>query len=112
MFVLTGMSCVHIVLSMDSIKFGDRNSGSQVGINNGVINLGAGESITALAIYARSTDSDLLLEQLEPRPDPLSTVPALHDPDFVSRDDLLNHIHEKSSVPGSRIVLVGLGGVG
>ncbi|CAI7618642.1 unnamed protein product [Penicillium viridicatum] len=77
---------------MSSIKFGDKNSGSQVGINNGVINLGA--------------------EQLELRPDPLSTVPLPHDPDFVSRDDLLNQIHERSSVPGSRIVLVGLGGVG
>jgi hypothetical protein len=39
-------------------------------------------------------------------------VPFPHDPDFVSRDGLLDQIHEKSSIPGSRIVLVGLGGVG
>ncbi|OQD95467.1 hypothetical protein PENSOL_c020G11418 [Penicillium solitum] len=77
---------------MNTINFGERNSGSQVGINNGVINLGA--------------------EPLEFRCDPLSTVPVPHDPDFVSRDDLLNRIHKQSSVPGSRIVLVGLGGVG
>ncbi|CAI7652608.1 unnamed protein product [Penicillium manginii] len=48
----------------------------------------------------------------EPRPEPLSTVPFPHDPDFVSRDGILNTIYEKSSVSGSRIVLVGLGGVG
>ncbi|KAJ5416976.1 uncharacterized protein N7487_000526 [Penicillium crustosum] len=77
---------------MNTINFGERNSGPQVGVNNGVINLGA--------------------EPLEFRPDPLSTVPVPHDPDFVGRDDLLNRIHEQSSVPGSRIVLVGLGGVG
>ncbi|KAJ5843194.1 uncharacterized protein N7525_000935 [Penicillium rubens] len=52
------------------------------------------------------------LDQPEPRPKPLSTVPFPHDPDFVSRDDLLAQIHERSSTPGSRIVLVGLGGVG
>ncbi|KAJ5493775.1 hypothetical protein N7463_009862 [Penicillium fimorum] len=77
---------------MTTIKFGERNSRSQVGINNGVINIGA--------------------EQLELRPDPLSIVPVPHDPDFVSRDDLLDRISRQSSVPGSRIVLVGLGGVG
>ncbi|KXG45629.1 Tetratricopeptide-like helical [Penicillium griseofulvum] len=77
---------------MNTINFGERNSGSQVGINNGVINLGA--------------------EPQELRPDPISTVPVPHDPDFVSRDDLLNRIQGQSSVPGSRIVLVGLGGVG
>ncbi|KAJ6152568.1 hypothetical protein N7497_006887 [Penicillium chrysogenum] len=49
-------------------------------------------------------------DQPEPRPEPLSTVPFPHDPDFVSRDDLLAQIHERSSTPGSRIVLVGLGG--
>ncbi|KAJ5202881.1 hypothetical protein N7449_004960 [Penicillium cf. viridicatum] len=92
MFVLPGISCVTLVLIMNTIKFGERNSGSQVGINNGVINLGA--------------------EKLELRPNPLSTVPVPHDPDFVSRDDLLNRIREQSSVRGSRIILVGLGGVG
>ncbi|GKZ63423.1 hypothetical protein AnigIFM49718_011831 [Aspergillus niger] len=43
---------------------------------------------------------------------PLSTVPYRSDPDFVSRDILLAQIREKSSAPGSRIALVGLGGVG
>ncbi|OQE08995.1 hypothetical protein PENFLA_c121G01412 [Penicillium flavigenum] len=76
---------------MTCISFGDENSGFQVGISHGPIYLPA---------------------QPEPRPEPLSTVPFPHDPDFVSRDGLLDQIHEKSSVPGSRIVLVGLGGVG
>ncbi|KAL4946533.1 P-loop containing nucleoside triphosphate hydrolase protein [Aspergillus oleicola] len=68
------------------------NSGFQVGISHGPIYLPA--------------------EQPEPRPEPLSTVPFPHDADFVSRDGVLDQIHEKSSIPGSRIVLVGLGGVG
>ncbi|OQD74234.1 hypothetical protein PENANT_c182G01300 [Penicillium antarcticum] len=76
---------------MTSISFGDENSGFQVGISHGPIHLPA---------------------HPEPRPEPLSTVPFPHDPDFVSRDGLLDQIHEKSSIPGSMIVLVGLGGVG
>ena len=57
----------------------------------------------------------LIMETSDPNespPSPLSTVPFPHDPDFVSRDGLLDQIHEKSSIPGSRIVIVGLGGVG
>ncbi|CAG7965533.1 unnamed protein product [Penicillium salamii] len=77
---------------MNSINFGDRNSGSQVGINNGVINVSG--------------------DQSEPRPEPLSTVPFPHDLDFVSRDGIFDQIHEKSSISGSTIVLVGLGGIG
>ncbi|KAJ6060195.1 hypothetical protein N7444_002049 [Penicillium canescens] len=67
---------------MTSISFGGENSGIQVGINHG-------------PIYPPAN-------QPEPRLKPVSTVPFPHDPDFASRD----------SIPGSRIVLVGLGGVG
>ncbi|KAJ5552299.1 hypothetical protein N7494_001677 [Penicillium frequentans] len=79
---------------MASIKFddGNTNSGSQVGINNGVINVQT--------------------EQPEPRPSPLSTVPFPPDPDFVSRDQILDQIHEKALISGCKIVLFGLGGVG
>ncbi|KAJ5514921.1 hypothetical protein N7463_004473 [Penicillium fimorum] len=77
---------------MTSVSFGDHNQGLQVGSSHG-------------PIYYTS-------EQPEPRPEPLSTVPFRHDPDFVSRDELLDQIHEKSSILGSRIVLVGLGGLG
>ncbi|CAI7593360.1 unnamed protein product, partial [Penicillium pancosmium] len=48
----------------------------------------------------------------ETPPSPLSTVPFPRDPDFVSRNTLINQIREKSLVLGSRIALVGLGGVG
>lgn len=50
--------------------------------------------------------------RLEVRPDPFSTVPFPHDPDFVRRDALLDQVHEKVSIPDSRIALVALGGVG
>jgi hypothetical protein len=52
------------------------------------------------------------LAQPETTTGPLSTVPFVRDKDFVSRDTLLEQIHEKCSVEGSRIALVGLGGVG
>ncbi|KAJ5805569.1 uncharacterized protein N7503_003171 [Penicillium pulvis] len=79
---------------MASIKFddGNTNSGSQVGINNGVINVQT--------------------EQPEPRPSPLSTVPFPPDPDFVSRDQIIDQIYERALIPGCKIVLFGLGGVG
>jgi hypothetical protein len=43
---------------------------------------------------------------------PLFTVPFPSDPDFIRRDVLCDEIQEKASLPGSRIVLFGLGGVG
>ncbi|KAJ6035723.1 hypothetical protein N7540_000002 [Penicillium herquei] len=58
------------------------------------------------------TDSRPHSEPLESDRKPFSTVPFPHDPDFITRDALLDQIQEKSSIPGSRIVLVGLGGVG
>ncbi|KAJ5887900.1 P-loop containing nucleoside triphosphate hydrolase protein [Penicillium taxi] len=57
-----------------------------------------------------SIDDDL--EQPETPPAPVFTVPFRRDLDFVSRGTLLDQLHEKGSVPGSRIALVGLGGVG
>ncbi|CAG8135564.1 unnamed protein product [Penicillium olsonii] len=51
-------------------------------------------------------------ERPETPPSPLSTVPFARDPEFVRRDKLLNQIYSKSSVAGSRIALIGLGGVG
>ncbi|OOQ85866.1 TPR domain protein [Penicillium brasilianum] len=75
-----------------SISFGEGNRGTQVGINNGSIHLPP--------------------VRPETPPAPLSNVPFRRDPDFVSRDTLLDEIHEKISVTGSRIALVGIGGVG
>jgi hypothetical protein len=48
----------------------------------------------------------------ETLPDPLSTVPFPRDPDYVRRDPLIDRLHAKLSVPGARVALVGLGGVG
>ncbi|KAJ5710341.1 hypothetical protein N7488_004497 [Penicillium malachiteum] len=79
---------------MASMSFG-QNNGFQVGTSNGPI------SATFLAP-----------DRPETPPSPLSTVPFRQDPDFVSRDTLLQRIREKSTVPGSAIALVGLGGVG
>ncbi|KAJ5090876.1 hypothetical protein N7532_009560 [Penicillium argentinense] len=81
---------------MESISFPGSNHGLQVGISHGPIN----------------AEFHLPPERPETPPSPLSTVPFPRDPHFVSRNTLLHQIHEKGSVPGSRIALVGLGGVG
>ena len=40
------------------------------------------------------------------------TVPFRRDADFVHRQSILDQMHEKSTLPASRVALVGLGGVG
>ncbi|KAJ5967735.1 Tetratricopeptide-like helical [Penicillium viridicatum] len=77
---------------MASTSFYGSNSGVQIGVNTGQINMA--------------------LERPETPTKPLSTVPFAQDQEFVSRDALIRQIREKSLVPGSRIALVGLGGVG
>ncbi|CAG8093494.1 unnamed protein product [Penicillium salamii] len=61
---------------------------------------------------AQSMHSSIRPQRPETPPAPLSTVPFPRDPDFVSRDSLLDQIAEKISAAGSRIALVGIGGVG
>ncbi|CAI7579949.1 unnamed protein product [Penicillium pancosmium] len=101
---------------MTSISFGDNNRGFQVGHNCGSfhaeINLPQGKTNNPTKIKTRLTNSRCPSERPETPPNPLSTVPFAHDPDFVCRITLLQSIHEKGSNPGSRIALVGLGGVG
>ncbi|KGO66372.1 Tetratricopeptide-like helical [Penicillium expansum] len=79
-----------------STSFGGVNSGIQTSILNGTVN------------------AQFHLPPVRPEtpPTPLSTVPFRRDPEFVDRGTLFDQIHEKGSVPGSRIALVGLGGVG
>ncbi|KAJ5496994.1 hypothetical protein N7463_008981 [Penicillium fimorum] len=77
---------------MASISFHGKNDGLQIGVHHGPINMST--------------------VRPETPPSPLSTVPFMRDPDFVRRDTLINQIHEKNSVAGSRIALIGLGGVG
>ncbi|KAJ5560553.1 hypothetical protein N7513_002952 [Penicillium frequentans] len=80
---------------MTTITNSGTNDGVLVGINNGTV-----------------TTQLHLPQRPETPPSPLSTVPFKRDADFVSRDRLLDQIHEKGLIPGSRIALVGLGGVG
>ncbi|OCK96219.1 putative kinesin [Cenococcum geophilum 1.58] len=54
----------------------------------------------------------LPLEYGESAPAASCNIPFRRDPDFVDRGALLDQIREKLSVPASRILLVGLGGVG
>ncbi|KAJ5540813.1 hypothetical protein N7494_005889 [Penicillium frequentans] len=76
---------------MTAVSFGDANSGIQIGTNQGPI---------------------YLPQPSKSRPDLLSTVPFPHNRDFISRDVLLDQLHKKASIQGSRVVLIGLGGVG
>ncbi|KAL8778198.1 MAG: hypothetical protein Q9194_002134 [Teloschistes cf. exilis] len=52
-----------------------------------------------------------LAERPETPPDPSIVIPFSRDTDFVERA-ILDQIHQKCAVPGSRTALVGLGGVG
>ncbi|KGO43730.1 hypothetical protein PEX1_088330 [Penicillium expansum] len=79
-----------------STLFCASNSGIQVGDNGGHI---------TVQHYARP-------ESQESPPLPSSTVPFGRDPDFVEQGQLLEQTHEKCSITGSRVALVGLGGVG
>lgn len=43
---------------------------------------------------------------------PFSTIPFPPDPDFVERLDIISWLRDRGARPGSRVALVGLGGVG
>ncbi|KAJ5248654.1 hypothetical protein N7468_000105 [Penicillium chermesinum] len=75
---------------MAPIVFSGTNNALQIGIHYGDI---------------------YLPERPETPPAPLSTAPE-RERDFTGRNILLDQIHNKNSVHGSRIALVGLGGVG
>ncbi|KAJ5213388.1 hypothetical protein N7449_000557 [Penicillium cf. viridicatum] len=81
---------------MGSKSFLGSNYGLQIGDNYGRID----------------ANFHLPPERPETPPSPLQDVPFPRNADFVTRNTLLPWIHEKSSVPASRIALVGLGGVG
>ncbi|KAJ5369967.1 uncharacterized protein N7496_006059 [Penicillium cataractarum] len=83
------------MVSKASVSFGGNNLGLQIGNNHG-------------SIHAEFHPP----ERPETPPSPLSTVPFPRDPDFVRRNTLVDQIHHKRTVPGSRTALVGLGGVG
>ncbi|SPO02479.1 uncharacterized protein DNG_05152 [Cephalotrichum gorgonifer] len=51
-------------------------------------------------------------ERPETPPQPFASIPFCHDPDFVNREDILDQMDRRYSVPAGRVALVGLGGVG
>ncbi|KAH7318969.1 hypothetical protein BKA65DRAFT_569095 [Rhexocercosporidium sp. MPI-PUGE-AT-0058] len=79
------------------ISFGEGNSGLQGGIFNGPVN----------AQFHHHAPH----EQPETPPNPSLVIPFSRDADFVERG-ILDQIHQKCAVLGSRTALVGLGGVG
>ncbi|KAJ5719672.1 hypothetical protein N7493_007250 [Penicillium malachiteum] len=76
------------------ISFTGPNSGLQLGINSGPINV------------------QFTGERPKTPPEPCSNVPFSRDRDFIERGNLLGDIHEKCSAENSRLALVGMGGVG
>ncbi|SPO02487.1 uncharacterized protein DNG_05160 [Cephalotrichum gorgonifer] len=72
------------------------NHGVQIGVNHGTIN----------------TEFHYLPERPETPPQPFASIPFCRDPDFVNREDILDQMDRRYSVPAGRVALVGLGGVG
>ena len=98
-----------------AISFGDANSGFQAGIINGPVNTQfhqhASPGKLRMDHASPALMTSLTLERPETPPNPSVVIPFNRDPDFVERG-ILDQIHEKCAVLGSRIALVGLGGVG
>ncbi|KAH8760639.1 P-loop containing nucleoside triphosphate hydrolase protein [Hyaloscypha finlandica] len=82
-----------------AISFADANSGLQAGTINGPVN-------TEFHHHHAPP------ERVETPPNPSVVIPFSRDTDFVERGILLDQIHQKCAVLGSRTALVGLGGVG
>lgn len=57
-------------------------------------------------------EAHIYAERPKTPPQPSCVVPHRRNPDFVDRNELLEQIHQQCSAPTSRVVLVGLGGVG
>ncbi|KAJ5765679.1 kinesin [Penicillium odoratum] len=79
-----------------SISFGGSNAGFQVGVNNGFINP---------TFHMPSGDDDSPLN-------PNVSIPFSRNTQFIADQFILDQLHEKLSVPGSKAALVGMGGVG
>ncbi|KAJ5273155.1 hypothetical protein N7478_008280 [Penicillium angulare] len=82
---------------MNSITFGSSNHGFQVGMNHGQI---------------RSSEFDFPTARPRTSRNPSFTVPFRRDNDFIVDQKLLDQVSSKLSIPGSRVALAGLGGIG
>jgi hypothetical protein len=100
-----------------AISFGHANSGFQAGTINGQVNTEfhhhapAGELPGSKLLYPPLMTASLP-ERPETPPNPSVVIPFSRDTDFVERGTILDQIHQKCVVSGSRTALVGLGGVG
>ncbi|CAJ2506644.1 Uu.00g078300.m01.CDS01 [Anthostomella pinea] len=81
-----------------AVHFGPGNSGFQAGVINGSANTEFHHHVPP--------------ERPETPPNPSSIIPFGQDNDFIQRGNTLDRIHQASATPGTRIALVGLGGVG
>ncbi|KAF2830091.1 hypothetical protein CC86DRAFT_444102 [Ophiobolus disseminans] len=77
-------------------SFGNRNYGIQAGVINGEVK------------------PTIYLPPVRPEtpPPPLIVVTFAHDAEFVERGTILKRVHHRCAATGSRVALVGLGGVG
>ncbi|PQE31720.1 hypothetical protein CJF32_00001045 [Rutstroemia sp. NJR-2017a WRK4] len=69
-------------------------------------------SLLALSLTNADEGPTSTIERVETPPNPSIVIPFNRDRDFVEREILLDQIHQKCAVLGSRTALVGLGGVG
>jgi hypothetical protein len=69
---------------------------------------------TRISLLASTSSGTEAMENQPPEAPlkPSFTVPFRRNVDFVSRKAILDRIHQKCSIPGSRTALVGLGGLG
>ncbi|KAK8120244.1 hypothetical protein PG999_004364 [Apiospora kogelbergensis] len=81
-----------------AVHFGTGNSGFQAGAIHGSVN-------TEFHHHAPQ-------ERPETPPNPSSIIPFGRDNDFIQRGDILDRIYQVCAITGTRIALVGLGGVG
>ncbi|KAF2826854.1 hypothetical protein CC86DRAFT_445782 [Ophiobolus disseminans] len=79
-----------------TFSFGDANAGFQAGIINGNVD----------AMFYQAP------ERPETPPLPSIVIPFARDADFVERGTILEQVCQRCAASGSRVALVGLGGVG
>ena len=105
----------HYAVMVSAMHLGDANSGLQAGIINGPVNTEFhhhGPPGKLQRPKPTGANDSPTTERQETPPNPSVVIPFSRDTDFVERGLMLDQIHQKCDVPGSRTALVGLGGVG
>lgn len=100
---------------MNTISFGDGNSGLQAGTIHGPVSAQF-HYYPAPRKFNNGLIPCLLIndraERPETPPNPSLLISFGRDRDFVERGEIFDHIDRSCRRPGSRTALVGLGGVG